>query len=1521
MAKNKIVIDVEVNGKMEKATISAKKLSKALESAENAHANLNTETTKGYRAAQGSAQNTSNSTKAFAKQAGVVNGLVPVYATFAANVFAVSAAFNVLRRAAAVESLTASLDEIGAASGRNLPALAQDLVNLTGAAVSAEASLRATAVATSSGFSQAQLLGLTKVAKGASLALGRDMGDALDRLVRGTAKLEPEILDELGIIVRLDKASSDYAITLGKTATQLTQFEKTQAFVNATITQGISKYDRIAKSIDPNPYDQLEASFQNLSKTMLNFANTAIAPIANFLATNQLALAGVLTVFAGTLVKQVTPAISEFTEQASKRFKYMSTEAKNSAARIKSSYAEAAKELQTLDFAPKGFKDIEPKIAAGSASAAELKKALKSLAISEGKRRTEITKLQAAQKGLRGEELKAHKAHILEKQAELAAIEKLTAATMRLQEIQMAGSARSVVGGGNVAAVERAAANQQRAAVGSRFERKMLNRIEGQGALGAVGTFFGSLPMFLKNAAQAEGAAGKLSEGFRGLASTGRLFGATLGKLIPFVGQLLFALEILSPIYDALFSKSEAQKSVDESIERFQVFTKTIKILNEEFANTSSQFSKTFSSLRASTGIFDEVASAITRLSSTSDEELQGKIRDNIEKLVKYEKMSQDDIEGVFSGLSATLEVENKKLFKLLGGIDKDQAAILVRSAAASIGGAEGVLPGVTSKFEQIKKDLASGKFNVEGTDLIDSNALAAALRAPSEEAARFEGNIKSAQDAISGFSSEITKMANKQVTPFDAIIEKSVDIENSISSVYAQFGKEIGGGKAAKTPIDSLTEKFPEAIDQAEFLGKKLGFSVKTLGDLEFAQSVYNEDLKEANEILRDKQGILQKEQAKLEQLKKFQEAGSAVTKLVLSQEDAVLNAKEKALEAEKTLVERTLDGADLKNRTAQIDAQLVALGVQRKTEEAKNYDIIKAQIAEKQRSIDLAQKELSVLAEQNNIAKERADLNNQIASRLRGQDRFSFMSEDRNALKDQIATLEAERVRQADYIQKEASLKKAQQAAEYMLLDAKYAYLAAESRNAANKLRSAENATDADKKAAAELDKSVRALEALRTGLGASNITITAEGKVTGVPEGGVLSQIFGNIDDRAQLSVDQLSEKIKQLKAELRDMDTIEATFNAAAKSFSDNFGSAIASIMEGTASVKDAFGSLAISILRSMQKVLLDRVTEDFVGFLADKSEGTIFNRLFKKSEGAQPATTPETGVAALAQQGTNPMQAGIPGMSGALGVLGSSPTNPMYVVMVQDPLANVMATMPAAVPGQAPAGPEAAMGALSGMGAPTEEEKQKTQEGLLDSLKALDTTTLATGAAITGLIGATMGNTKAGQFLTKVSMLLQTAILAQTIWDKFMGPIEQSGTTANTAALAANTVALYASAAAGLARTGGVFSNGQKVKGYATGGIAKGSIGGYPTILHGTEAVVPLPNGRSIPVEVSGQGGGMNQNNVNVNVVMNSDGTATTSTEEDGRRAGELGKNIAFLVQEELKRQKRAGGMLSPYGVG
>lgn len=45
----------------------------------------------------------------------------------------------------------------------------------------------------------------------------------------------------------------------------------------------------------------------------------------------------------------------------------------------------------------------------------------------------------------------------------------------------------------------------------------------------------------------------------------------------------------------------------------------------------------------------------------------------------------------------------------------------------------------------------------------------------------------------------------------------------------------------------------------------------------------------------------------------------------------------------------------------------------------------------------------------------------------------------------------------------------------------------------------------------------------------------------------------------------------------------------------------------------------------------------------------------------------------------------------------------------------------------------------------------------------------------------------------------------------------------------------------------------------KIGKFADGGIARGPNSGYPAVLHGAEAVVPLPDGKTIPVEIKGLG--------------------------------------------------------------
>ena len=112
------------------------------------------------------------------------------------------------------------------------------------------------------------------------------------------------------------------------------------------------------------------------------------------------------------------------------------------------------------------------------------------------------------------------------------------------------------------------------------------------------------------------------------------------------------------------------------------------------------------------------------------------------------------------------------------------------------------------------------------------------------------------------------------------------------------------------------------------------------------------------------------------------------------------------------------------------------------------------------------------------------------------------------------------------------------------------------------------------------------------------------------------------------------------------------------------------------------------------------------------------------------------------------------------------------------------------------------------------------------------------------------------------------------------------------------------------------REGGVFSP-PGYRSFASGGIAEGPQSGYLATLHGREAVVPLGNDKSIPVEFTGGSG-----TGSTNIVVNVDAQGGTQTSGVGpAQARQLGQMVASAVQAEIVDQKRPGGLLSPYGDG
>ena len=273
-----------------------------------------------YRMASGVAGRAGGSSRDFAKQAQGLGGLVHLYATFAANIYAVGSAFNALNQAFSVQRLEESSKVLGSTMGVNLKGIAIDLQKATDYAISFQDSIKFGSVGTAAGLSAKQIKSLTVIAKGASNALGRDMGDSIDRIIRGTAKMEQEILDELGIFVRAKDAYKEYAKELGLTSEEaLTSSQRVQAYANAVEKAG-QKWEKFAKIEDP--FSKFVARFKEAGTDLLNVVNSLITPVISALANSESLLKGVLLAGTAYLVNMAIPAIQQFANLSKSLPKY-----------------------------------------------------------------------------------------------------------------------------------------------------------------------------------------------------------------------------------------------------------------------------------------------------------------------------------------------------------------------------------------------------------------------------------------------------------------------------------------------------------------------------------------------------------------------------------------------------------------------------------------------------------------------------------------------------------------------------------------------------------------------------------------------------------------------------------------------------------------------------------------------------------------------------------------------------------------------------------------------------------------------------------------------------------------------------------------------------------------------------------------------------------------------------------------------------------------------------------------------
>ena len=233
-------------------------------------------------------QASASSGRQFSAQATGMGGLVAAYAGAAATIFALEAAYMALSKAAQAETIEKGTNSLARSIGQSGPAIIKSLREISQGQLTLAETAATANIALSAGFNASQLEKLTTIALGASRALGRDFEDALQRVTRGAAKLEPELLDELGIFTRIDPAIRAYASSLNVSASSLTQFERRQAFVNAVIEEGNKKFKSIdiSASSSQKSLEQLRVQISDLGTDFLQLVASGIKPLVDFLNDN-----------------------------------------------------------------------------------------------------------------------------------------------------------------------------------------------------------------------------------------------------------------------------------------------------------------------------------------------------------------------------------------------------------------------------------------------------------------------------------------------------------------------------------------------------------------------------------------------------------------------------------------------------------------------------------------------------------------------------------------------------------------------------------------------------------------------------------------------------------------------------------------------------------------------------------------------------------------------------------------------------------------------------------------------------------------------------------------------------------------------------------------------------------------------------------------------------------------------------------------------------------------------------------
>jgi len=200
--------------------------------------------------------------------------LVRSYALIAANFFALQQTVSVLMEGEQLFKLENNLANIGK-TAEPVSALAVSMQALTAGALSYQDALRQSARVTAYAFSSEELEKMTVAARRASIALGINLSDAMDRIIRGVQKQEVEVLDEIGVVTRLEVAFKRFSEENNVAVKAMTDSQRKTALLNEVLRQTESQFGNVNLEAG-----LIEKTLSNLSTTV-GYLTKSIAELLN----------------------------------------------------------------------------------------------------------------------------------------------------------------------------------------------------------------------------------------------------------------------------------------------------------------------------------------------------------------------------------------------------------------------------------------------------------------------------------------------------------------------------------------------------------------------------------------------------------------------------------------------------------------------------------------------------------------------------------------------------------------------------------------------------------------------------------------------------------------------------------------------------------------------------------------------------------------------------------------------------------------------------------------------------------------------------------------------------------------------------------------------------------------------------------------------------------------------------------------------------------------------------------------